>query len=56
MCFYNIIKELSIMKVCSAFELCPLMERYLGFDLIVFNDLALFAMEKGTFTKEYNQK
>ena len=50
--FYSIVKELSIMKICSVYGLCPSMERYLGFDLIVFDDLAFFAMEKGIKNKK----
>ena len=49
--FLRIIKELSIMKICSAFGLCPTAHNYLGFDLIVFDDLAFFTMEKGFAVK-----
>ena len=31
------------------------MQRYLGFDLIVFDDFVLYAMEKGTIVKNYDQ-
>ena len=50
--FLRIVKELAIMKICSAFGLCPRTHNYLGFDLIVFDDLALFTMEKGIVVKE----
>ena len=49
--FLRIVKELSITKICSAFGLCPTANNYLGFDLIVFDDLAFFTMEKGTPVK-----
>jgi hypothetical protein len=49
------IHELTIMKILSALECTVRLEKYLGYDAILYNDCYMIAMEKGSKVKHINE-
>ena len=45
--FEGVVKEFTILKICSAMGCAPRLERCLGFDIVVYDDCLQYAMERG---------
>jgi hypothetical protein len=45
--FERAVREFSILKICAAMGCAPLLDGFLGFDIVVYDDCLQYVMERG---------